>query len=541
MKEESAGPVVAAAFRGRSSIGRNGGNSSPIREAAFHAIQRRQRTPLSCKECHRRKTKCDRKAPCSACIQRGVPNTCQYFETTRGHKKGGVAKGGASTSSSTTATSVGKGTKPSPGPTFTSEPIVQSPKSEEDDARHSIDSTLPTEKQQLKARIHKLENMIIGLISQINRSSPTDESSNESSQHQMQRQSIRSAAASMLQRQSPPGSQSSESSPQTPIDTVNTALGHLTISKDGRTRYATGTAWDNILDEIAEIKSVVEPIVSFNAIDRSIESTGFPFSAQQSVTKSDLLKGVPGREYSDYFIHEFFLVVPTYCPIVHAPSFKKKYADFWREPAQIDLSVLGMLFAALALGVGVCDSDDAVLVDLLAIEQTEQRSDLVAKYHNCAKQCLVQDAFFVSSKIEHLQTFVFLWVYHYCMDGDLNMVWPLYGMMIVMATGIGIHRDGQLFGLDTIQTETRRRIWSFLLQIDCLQSADFGRASLIQDGTFDALPPSDVNDEDITSTGVTVNRDVLPTDMTFSKLSIYSESVNETDHSVPLWTCDADV
>ncbi|KAF8859056.1 hypothetical protein BDZ45DRAFT_621439 [Acephala macrosclerotiorum] len=40
--------------------------------------KKRNRTIVSCTECHRRKQKCDRTHPCQDCRERGVPDKCQY-------------------------------------------------------------------------------------------------------------------------------------------------------------------------------------------------------------------------------------------------------------------------------------------------------------------------------------------------------------------------------------------------------------------------------------------------------------------------------
>ncbi|WVQ75136.1 hypothetical protein IAR50_004745 [Cryptococcus sp. DSM 104548] len=39
--------------------------------------RKRNRTVLSCTECHRRKQHCDRNIPCSRCVKRGIPSMCQ--------------------------------------------------------------------------------------------------------------------------------------------------------------------------------------------------------------------------------------------------------------------------------------------------------------------------------------------------------------------------------------------------------------------------------------------------------------------------------
>ncbi|CRL27261.1 Fungal transcriptional regulatory protein, N-terminal [Penicillium camemberti] len=46
---------------------------------------RRGRKTTSCSQCHARKQKCNRELPCSRCIQRGVPELCQWPEKGKSH------------------------------------------------------------------------------------------------------------------------------------------------------------------------------------------------------------------------------------------------------------------------------------------------------------------------------------------------------------------------------------------------------------------------------------------------------------------------
>ncbi|KAJ6079697.1 hypothetical protein N7467_009450 [Penicillium canescens] len=49
------------------------------------ARTRRGRKTTSCSQCHSRKQKCNRELPCSRCIQRGVPELCQWPDKDRDH------------------------------------------------------------------------------------------------------------------------------------------------------------------------------------------------------------------------------------------------------------------------------------------------------------------------------------------------------------------------------------------------------------------------------------------------------------------------
>lgn len=58
---------------------------------------KRQRVPISCSVCRKRKIKCDRKKPfCSSCLRSGVEHLCQYEKPVWVHAQtttGGGARG----------------------------------------------------------------------------------------------------------------------------------------------------------------------------------------------------------------------------------------------------------------------------------------------------------------------------------------------------------------------------------------------------------------------------------------------------------------
>jgi Fungal specific transcription factor domain len=70
-------------------------------------------------------------------------------------------------------------------------------------------------------------------------------------------------------------------------------------------------------------------------------------------------------------------------------------------------------------------------------------------------------------------------------------------MIVSIALNMGLHRDGEQFGLDAYETEMRRRIWCCLVMLDGLNAATFGRPMMIADAQFDTKPLSSLNDGDL--------------------------------------------
>ena len=70
-------------------------------------------------------------------------------------------------------------------------------------------------------------------------------------------------------------------------------------------------------------------------------------------------------------------------------------------------------------------------------------------------------------------------------------------MIVSIALNMGLHRDGEQFGLDAYETELRRRVWSILVMIDGLNAAAYGRPMMISDTQFDTKSLAPLNDADL--------------------------------------------
>lgn len=99
---------------------------------------------------------------------------------------------------------------------------------------------------------------------------------------------------------------------------------------------------------------------------------------------------------------------------------------------------------------------------------------------------------------------------------DTRYVWTLTGLLIRLAQGLGIHRDGQQFGLSPFETEMRRRLWWQISSLDMRASEDHGTDPSIVEQSFDTKFPLNINDEDIDpSTKETPKEHEGATELTF--------------------------
>lgn len=80
---------------------------------------------------------------------------------------------------------------------------------------------------------------------------------------------------------------------------------------------------------------------------------------------------------------------------------------------------------------------------------------------------------------------------------ESRFCWAMTSLAVRLAQGMGIHRDGEQFGLPPFETEMRRRVWWVIMSVDLRSTEEHGSELAIADGTFDTRIPLNINDADI--------------------------------------------
>lgn len=104
-------------------------------------------------------------------------------------------------------------------------------------------------------------------------------------------------------------------------------------------------------------------------------------------------------------------------------------------------------------------------------------------------------------------------------DRRLTESWSQLGASLRTAQAIGLHRDGKKLGLDPLQTEYRRRLWSYLYHADVYYSLILGRPPSISDAYCDAREPSNLELSELKPGEPAVSRPLTePTTATYNIL-----------------------
>lgn len=118
------------------------------------------------------------------------------------------------------------------------------------------------------------------------------------------------------------------------------------------------------------------------------------------------------------------------------------------------------------------------------------------KYRFATEQGLARANFLNSSSLLVLQALIFYLICLRYLD-DSKSVWALGGLAIHQAYTLGLHRDGEHFGLDPFSCEMRRRLWWHINILDIRAAEDHGTDLRTSASQFDTRLPANINDEDM--------------------------------------------
>lgn len=121
---------------------------------------------------------------------------------------------------------------------------------------------------------------------------------------------------------------------------------------------------------------------------------------------------------------------------------------------------------------------------------------MLENYRFAFEQAIARADFLSTQELVILQSFTLFLTCVRRLD-DSRYVWTLTGLAIRLAQSLGIHRDGERFGLSPFETEMRRRLWWQICAIDVRASEDHGSDFFIVEQSFDTKLPLNINDEDI--------------------------------------------
>ncbi|KIW99851.1 uncharacterized protein Z518_10779 [Rhinocladiella mackenziei CBS 650.93] len=207
---------------------------------------------------------------------------------------------------------------------------------------------------------------------------------------------------------------------------------------------------------------------------------------------------VPPRREAEALLANYWTRVYTLYPILHRPTFTRRYHALWQESQPFQTTLDDVLFhcmlnAIFALGAHFQPE----------LEPAARTAKSESFFHQC--QHLLTLDLLAHGNLEMVQALLLMAQYLQSTDKP-NYCWSLAGLAMRMAQAIGLHlqstestaANGQKW--DQVELEVRRRVWGMCILLDRVLSMTYGRPLMMHPPmTRQSLVyPSMVDDEFLT-------------------------------------------
>ncbi|KAJ5526112.1 transcriptional regulator family: Fungal Specific TF [Penicillium frequentans] len=217
--------------------------------------------------------------------------------------------------------------------------------------------------------------------------------------------------------------------------------GTLVVSDEG-TSYIDSVNWRAILEEINGVKEYLDEQEDNSDNDATEED---PYSDSspvlllgmaKKVAKQELLADIPARSVADRLISRFLKTYEPSIIVIHVPTFRKEYEQFWNNPLGMSYTWIALLYAIMALSISVLHRSEEPFPNT----QVNPMSMWDA-FRRKASQCLVESNYLVPGKYKPEAVYLYsLSEFFRTEDPQIGMPY-LHGITIRLALRMGYHRD----------------------------------------------------------------------------------------------------
>ena len=266
------------------------------------------------------------------------------------------------------------------------------------------------------------------------------------------------------------------------------------VAGDGKFRYIDSNVWrslneedfhpssDEEEDDDTQSPSVYQSPIPADPLSAALLGPGSP--------SQNLLNLHPTYESAMKLWKIYVDKIDPIVKVVHVPSGLAMLQRAAANPSTASKSTEALLFAIYAFAVSC--TDEAECKDLFG----QPQSLLQARYHDAARQALVNAYFMRTTEFAVVQAFV-LFLFAVRSRYDPHTFWILTGVGIRLGQRMGLHRDGEQMGLKPFDVQMRRRVFWQLLPLDGIAAQLCGTGIAITADSWDTKQPLNVNDSDI--------------------------------------------
>lgn len=168
----------------------------------------------------------------------------------------------------------------------------------------------------------------------------------------------------------------------------------------------------------------------------------------------------------------------------------------------------------------------------------EEHSTVLQRLRFAVQQALARAGFLTTRNLAVLQATV---LFLTCLrrPEDVDFVWTMSAVVLRLARGLRLHRDGTRFGLTLFDTDMRRRLWWYIYLLDVQICEYHAISSEIEEESVDTQLPMNIDDVEISPEFREIpNERTGFTEMTFClarcKMITLNRRLARTSSSLPL-------
>lgn len=225
----------------------------------------------------------------------------------------------------------------------------------------------------------------------------------------------------------------------------------------------------------------------------------------------NLLSFLPRKSHVDDYIETYLSTFETTYRLLHVPSFRREYSEFWKNPTDHRQGFIAILLLMIASVRPDCSRPPRTFYfsnssnrekSMNAIDASEAWLERQSQKHLTLTYFQVSCLLFISKAVNQAKE---------------KREWQAAGSLLQFLLASGFHRDPKnidskryalttnlnkdvpkpIVGMLAFEQEMRRRIWATAVELELQASIERGMASISNGFAFDTVAPLNVNDDEI--------------------------------------------
>ncbi|EED12503.1 conserved hypothetical protein [Talaromyces stipitatus ATCC 10500] len=227
-----------------------------------------------------------------------------------------------------------------------------------------------------------------------------------------------------------------------------------------------------------EMRSIIQ---KFKVISRNTKPSrpGSILSAQEI--------GIPSKQLADQMTELYMSRFESVFRILHVPSFRSEYEEYWRDPLQASDTLRLKVHLVITIGYSLCEPPS---------NQADPLRHETLRWVHFAQNWISAPLEKSRITISGLQIQCLLVLARQVLYIGGDLIWVSMGTIVRTAIQMGLHRDPKHFkNMTMLHAELRRRLWATILEMNLQAALDAGVPPSISFEDFDTEPPFNVDDD----------------------------------------------